>query len=122
MGWLTKQVYRACAHFGFSTPRQLRMYWLMIFRHTYFVQKQLTRKGKCTNAECATVCCGKCEWLIEKDGKWLCKDYANAPIECHIYPVDEKVLEIRNKQCKELGLPECGLYWGKLKVKEDNEL
>lgn len=106
---------RACIHFGFSTTRQLRMWWLLIFRHTYVVRKLLTRKGKCTHGECAKLFCGACEWLVEKDGKYYCKNYENAPMECRLYPIDERVLEIRNKECREKGIPECGFYWEKTK-------
>ena len=78
------------------------------FMQTYLVRQRLTRKGKCHNGECARDhCCKNCDWLIEKDGKWFCKDFEHAPQECKDFPLFEKELE--NIQVK----GKCGFYWQK---------
>ena len=100
---MIKSVYRFCAHFGLSTPRQLKLWYYRIFRQSYLVRKRLTRLGKCNHGVCARdYCCKGCDWLIEKNGEWFCKDYANAPIGCKEFPINEKERDI---------MKGCTYYW-----------
>ena len=64
------------------------------------VRKQLTRKGKCT-PDCPLIvkCCGSCPWYVKQKGVWHCKDYANAPLECRLFPIDEYERRRIGKEC-----------------------
>jgi hypothetical protein len=111
-------LYRACAHFGLSTPRQLRLWWLRIFRQTYVVQMRLKKKGECSHQNCATICCNGCPWLIKKGNLFFCKDYENAPINCREFPIDKVELERMNKILITKNLPKCNYYWEQAKNKK----
>jgi len=99
-------IYRVLAHFGLSTPRQLRISFMRIFMQPYLVRQKLIRKGSCTHGDCAKeVCCKSCDWLVEKNRKYYCKDYKNAPQNCQDFPLFEKELDNLNVKYW------CGYYW-----------
>lgn len=91
-------VYRILIHFGVSTPRQFKKIFLHAFFRTWWVRQVLSRKGECKN--CGK-CCAGCAWLVERDGKFFCRDFANRP--CMVFPLTEEEKQKVN--------PDCGYYW-----------
>jgi len=108
---MKKFIYRICIHFGFSTPHQLRLWYLRIFKQSYVVKMRLSRKGKCTQSGCALICCKNCPWLEHRGRLFFCKDHENAPMGCKEFPIDKKELDIRNKQLSRVAFGQCGFYW-----------
>jgi len=104
-------LHKFCVHFGYSTPRQLHLWWLRIFRQSYVVKMRLSREGICTHKDCALLCCSNCPWLIKKGDLFFCKNYENAPLGCKDFPIDNKKLAEMNKALLAKGLSECGFYW-----------
>lgn len=108
-----KIVYRACIYLGLSTPRQIKISFMKTFMQTYLIQQKMKRKGNCHNGVCAKEhCCLGCSWLIERKGKWFCKDYKNAPQSCKDFPLYPK--ELKNIRVEGL----CGIYWDKKEMKK----
>ena len=87
---------------------KIRRFYLGHFRKSYVKLQLEKRKGEC--ARCGACCklIFNCPFLIENpDGTFKCKIYGKRPINCRIFPIDEKDLKERNLISN---LP-CGYYF-----------
>lgn len=76
---------------------RLRRYFTIRFRKGYIKSQVQKRKGECKR--CGLCCCERmCPFVIENKGKWDCLLHPHKPLNCTVYPINQK--DVKEYGCR----------------------